>query len=136
MNTADTSITSGSIDYSPEQWGSVGPFPIFVLSEMNMPDVGNLIEKKTNDIKSEDLLISEEVDDFESAKEYYRKAKEQLLKKYRGKYIAIFNNQVIDSDEDFSKLAQRVYEKLGYRDIYMPRVDLKEEVVRIPSPRI
>jgi hypothetical protein len=62
--------------------------------------------------------------------------KGKLLEAYKGKYIAILNNKVIGSDKDFSKLAQRVYRKFGYQTIYMPFVEKKEEVIRIPAPRI
>ena len=70
------------------------------------------------------------------AKKYYEDNKKSLLKRYAGRYIAIFNNKVIDSDKDFSKLAQRVYKKYGYQTIYMPFVDEKEKVLSVPSPRV
>jgi hypothetical protein len=70
------------------------------------------------------------------AKKYYEKNLENLVERYSGKYIAILNNEVVDSDKDFSNLAKKVYEKYGYQTIYMPFVDVKKKVFKIPSPRI
>ena len=83
-----------------------------------------------------EISIPREIDILELAKKFYLDHKETLLKKYKGKYIAVLNNKVIGSDKDFSKLAKRVYAKYGYQTIYMPFVDVKEKVVKIPSPRI
>jgi len=83
---------------------------------------------KRPEILSEERLLR-------SAKKYYKKNQKNLLKKYRGKYIAIWNNKVIDSDRDFSRLAARVYKVYGYQTIYMPLVDGKKSVMKIPSPR-
>lgn len=136
MSTANTSITSDTIVYSPQQVGLVGTYPIFVFPGVNMPTLEDLFERKTGEIENKDLIISEETDVFESGKKYYKENKALLLKEYIGKYIAIFNNQVVDSDKDFSKLAERVYGKYGYLAIYMPFVDVRENVVRIPSSKV
>ena len=60
---------------------------------------------------------------FEQDFAYYRSHLHQLLKEYAGKYVAIIDKVVVDSDSDFSPLAKRVYEKHGYRDILMTRVE-------------
>jgi len=73
---------------------------------------------------------------FEEDAAYYEANRKPFLSEYEGKYIAIINRQVVDSDREFSQLAKRVYEKYGYRDILMTRVDAELKVVRIPSPRL
>ena len=90
---------------------------------------------------TEGKMLSEEKSDetlleFEEARSYFRRNRKKLLAEYQGKYIAIFGSQVVDSDEDFGSLAERVYRKLGYRAIYMPKVVVEPTVIRIPSPRI
>ena len=72
---------------------------------------------------------------FEKGKAYFERNKETLIRNYEGKYIAIWGNQVLDSDTSFSSLAQRVYEKLGYVSIYMPFVTSKPRVLRFHSPK-
>lgn len=105
-----------------EEWKHQTSFGIFWRTEISEES-----EKRTD---VTDISI------IKSAQKYYEEHRETLFKKYKGKYIAILNNKVIGSDKDFSKLAQRVYKKYGYQTIYMPFVDTKEKVVRIPSPRI
>lgn len=65
---------------------------------------------------------------------YYRQNLSRFVERYRGKYIALLNRRVVDEDEDFSKLARRVFRHYGCRDIFMPKVTEKEEMVSIPTP--
>lgn len=73
---------------------------------------------------------------FQEAKRYFQENKPQILEKYRGNFIAIFDNTVVDHDRNFSELANRVYGKFGYQTIYMPFVESEPAVLRIPSPRV
>lgn len=59
---------------------------------------------------------------------------EEIRKSYSGRYIAILRNALLDSDADFSRLAERVYQRFGYTRIYMPFVG-KRRIIRLPSPR-
>ncbi len=136
MNTADTSILSENIIYSPEQVGSVGSFPIFVFPGVHMPTIEDLFRKKTEELEVEKPIIPKDASILEVAKKYYIEHKESLLKKYKSKYIAILNNKVVGSGKDFSKLAERIYKKFGYQTIFMPFVTEQKRVIRIPSPRI
>lgn len=71
---------------------------------------------------------------FEEGKTYFESNKDFLTRKYNGEYIAIWENEVLDSDTSFSSLAQRVYKKLGYVSIYMPFVTSQRRVLRFESP--
>lgn len=73
---------------------------------------------------------------FEEGRQYFEEQKASLLQQFGGKYIAIIDNKVVDSDLDFGQLATRVYRQFGYKAIYMPFVCEKPRVLRIPSPRI
>jgi len=53
--------------------------------------------------------------------------------KYAGKYVAILDSKLIDSDDDQGRLAKRVYGKYGYRRIYMSKVEREEPVYRIEA---
>lgn len=72
---------------------------------------------------------------FEEGKAYFERNKQILTRHYEGKYIAIWENDVLDNDTSFSSLAQRVYEKLGYVSIYMPFVTSKPRVLHFESPK-
>jgi len=139
MNTANTSIFSENTVYSPQQAGSVGSIPIFTFPGVeNMPVEEDTFRRGTEELKGVEVnqFVPSQENVLELSKKYYQEHKESLLKKYKGKYIAILNNKVIGSGRNFSKLAQRVYKKYGYQTIYIPFVDAKEKVVRIPSKKI
>lgn len=136
MNTAETSIISRNIIYDPQQVGSVGSIPIFAFPGVYMPTIEDLFIEKTEKLEVEKPVIPEDINVLELAQKYYEENIESLLRKYEGKYIAILNNKVIGSGKDFSKLAQRAYRKYGYQTIYMPFVEAKKKIVKIPSPRI
>jgi hypothetical protein len=60
-----------------------------------------------------------------------------LLPTYRGKYVAVHNGQVVDSDDDEIALALRIYRQHGYVPIHIGLVtDEPPRVERIPTPRI
>ena len=100
-----------------------------------------LIEVDRNDINSYicPALIKKTMSDVESPYEkgevYCTKNIEALISRFEGKYIAIWEDDVIDSDTSFSALAQRVYKKLGYVSVYMPFVTSKRQILRFASPK-
>jgi hypothetical protein len=85
-------------------------------------------------IFSEQFFLSDE-DILEIEKKFFEQKKEELLKQYEGKYIALVDGLVIDSDIDFSELAKRVYATYGYRAIFMTRVIRNEKSHKISSPK-
>lgn len=135
MNTAETSIL-GEKTYISQQVGSIGSIPIFTFPGVSMPTIEDVHRKKTGELEIEKPVIPEDINVLELAQKYYEEHEERLLRKYEGRYIAILNDKVIGSGKDFSKLAQRVYKKYGYQTIYMPFVEAKKKIVKIPSPRI
>ena len=59
-----------------------------------------------------------------------------LLPTHRGKYVAIHEGAVIDSDVDQIALALRVY-GTGCRQVYVGLIAAEpSQVVRVPSPRL
>jgi len=74
---------------------------------------------------------------FYQEKEAFFKLKDELLKDYKGRFVAIAGGKVVDSDEDKKSLAKRIYEK--YEDIpfYLQKVQDEElPTLDIPSPEI
>ena len=136
MNTAETLIFSENIVYTSQQVGSVGSIPIFTFPGVYMPTIEDMSREKTEELEVEKPFIPEDINVLELAQKYYEEHKESLFRKYEGKYIAILNDKVIGSDKDFPKLAQRVYKKYGYQTIYMPFVEARKKIVKIPSPKI
>ena len=104
-----------------------------------------LLQVQRNTLPGRDFSIgdippegSQPMDDtkFQEARKYFQENRPEILGKYRGLFVAVLDNSVVDHDKDFSALAKRVYEKFGYQAIYMPFVQSEPAVLRIPSPRV
>lgn len=121
--------------YTLQQVGSVDSVPIFTFRDFFIPMVEDIFSKKTSEEeKMEEFTTTLDIDIFEISKEYYKENKNELLKKYEGKHIAIIGKEVVDSDKDFPELIKRVYKIYGYENIFMPYVDKQENIAIVPSP--
>lgn len=76
---------------------------------------------------SEDELL-------DSWEKYLKEHWDDLVARYKGKYVAIWNSDVYDNDEDLAALADRVYATLGYRPIFMPYIGKQRRVAEFLSP--
>jgi hypothetical protein len=72
---------------------------------------------------------------LEKERAAFVRLKDQLLRTYRGKFVAILNGEVVDVDEDDRILTRRVYAEYGYVPIYIDRVVEKPLVRQILSPK-
>ncbi|MEA2626392.1 MAG: hypothetical protein QOD06_2437 [Candidatus Binatota bacterium] len=66
--------------------------------------------------------------------EWYAKNRARLLRQYENEYVAIVDRNVIDHDRSFEALASRVFQRVGVRSVFMPRVRAVEQRVRVRSP--
>ena len=80
--------------------------------------------------KSDEALAA-----LERERAAFLRLKKQLLRRYRGRFVAILNGEVIDADEDDRALTRRVYAKHGYIPIYVDKVVEELPVRRILSPK-
>lgn len=67
---------------------------------------------------------------------WYQKHRARLFARFQGEFVAIYRRAVIDHDHDFSALAERVFEKLGPRPIFMPHLVRQAPIARVRSPRL
>jgi hypothetical protein len=58
-----------------------------------------------------------------------------LLSTHRGKYVAVHEGQVVDSDADDIILIRRVHARIGYVPICVGLVSEERQVARIPHYR-
>lgn len=72
---------------------------------------------------------------FEQAIDYFEANRNEIEKAFQGKFVAIWESTIIDSDADFSELAGRIYGQYGYIPIYMPFVG-REPKLQFRSPRV
>lgn len=52
----------------------------------------------------------------------YLETNKNNLGKYIGKYVLIWNDKIIDSDEVQEELAERAFQTIGYRPLYLPLI--------------
>ena len=83
--------------------------------------------------KREASRPTEPDDAFERERAAFQRLKPELLKTHRGKFVAVVGEQVVDEDTDRVKLVLRVYDRFGYRPIYVQRVAEHLPRVRLPS---
>ena len=108
-----------------------------IVEKMSLTEIVKQTErsaKRSHDADSHLLLF--EGPTFEESIAFFNQNFDNFLNQYEGDYIAILDSIVVDSDKDWSLLAQRVYDKYGYLDIFMPRVERSSHIARIPSPRL
>lgn len=74
--------------------------------------------------------------DLSREQRWYEKQRERMLREYGGEYVAIIGQSVIDHDQDFEALAERVFASHGARNIFMPLVSSGRPVARVRSPRV
>jgi hypothetical protein len=74
---------------------------------------------------------------FEKNRNSFLKLKEALLseKDYVNKFIAIIDGEIVDSDYDRSTLAERVYARCGYVQLFIGKVTKQKRYRHLPSPR-
>lgn len=73
---------------------------------------------------------------LEADRAWYEKHFKRLVDRYEGQFVAIIKGAVVDHDDDFAMLAERVFAKHGPRPIFMPRVVRAPRVARVRSPRV
>ena len=67
----------------------------------------------------------------------FRSMHAELVKEYAGQYVAIHDGKVVDHDEDFQSLHNRIRQHFGRRPVLLRRVETKpERVLVFRSPRL
>ncbi|MBO3840165.1 MAG: hypothetical protein QXU09_02020 [Thermoproteota archaeon] len=125
-----------TIDVDDELWKR---FSIAVIGKKGYRKKNEIIEQLIKEyLETEGSYdVSEEALAFEKEKTAFEKMLEKLYKddSLRGKYVAVLNGRVIDSDYDKLKLVERTYKKYGYSPIFFGFVGQKR-VIEIPSPEL
>lgn len=83
------------------------------------------------------LTVTYEPSEYELLDSWERYLKEhwhELIAHYNGKYVAIWEGSVYDSDKDLAALAKRVYATIGYKPIFMPYIGKQRSVAEFLSP--
>jgi hypothetical protein len=67
----------------------------------------------------------------------FRSMHARLVEEYLGQYVAIHNGQVVDHDEDFQSLHNRIRQRFGRQPVLLRCVETESERVLVfRSPRL
>ena len=80
-------------------------------------------------------LIPPEISKLDREYQAFQRLLPSLLETHKGKYVAIHEEKVIDSDEDPIRLIKRVQEIVGQQSIHVGPVVFPQPIVRVPHYR-
>ncbi len=80
--------------------------------------------------------VHQEKESFEIQQEAFEKMKPALMadERFRGKYVAVVSQRIVDSDESEVRLVKRVTREHRGQPTYIGKVTEKEEILLIPGP--
>jgi hypothetical protein len=80
------------------------------------------------------ISASEQI--FEKNRDSFLTMKETLLlnRDYVNKFVAVIDGKIADSDYDRSALAERVYTRYGYIQLFIGKVEQQKRYKELPSP--
>lgn len=64
----------------------------------------------------------------------FRLKRAQLLRRYEGQFVALYQGLVVGHGADDEELARRMFEKLGDVPFYIAKVSEEPTVYELPSP--
>ncbi len=70
---------------------------------------------------------------FDKQKALYETMRNELVSKHLGEFIAFEDGQILDHDFNEKKLAERVYQRYGYRDLLIRQVWMEEPRLSVAS---
>ena len=81
------------------------------------------------------MLLREDLEDapFWSEVKAFNQLAQHGLDEYYGKYVAVYQGNIVDSDPDEGELALRFYRAFGYVPVYIHKVGTEDGLVTDPS---
>jgi PHD/YefM family antitoxin component YafN of YafNO toxin-antitoxin module len=73
---------------------------------------------------------------FEQDRAVFERMKPELLQKYSGRVVAIYQGQLVAVGDDIGKTAMTVYEKFGYVPCFVQRVEETPHVYKMTHRRV
>jgi len=55
------------------------------------------------------------------------------LEPYEGRYVAVYEGRIVDSDPDEAGLAERFYSNYGYVPVYIHKVGIEDDLVDVTT---
>lgn len=87
--------------------------------------------------RTKQVIPPEPIDDPLAVEEAaFRRKRAQLLRKYKGQYVALYQGTVIGHAVDDEDLARRMFEIVGDVPFYIGKVDSDPTIYDVPSPEV
>jgi hypothetical protein len=74
------------------------------------------------------------VDPFAAEERVFRQKHQQLLRRYGGQFVALYQGRVVGHGPDDEELARRMFEQFGDVSFYIAKVEKEPTVYELPSP--
>jgi len=87
--------------------------------------MASIKKQKTRQLAEEPMAAEEEA---------FRRQRAQLLRRYAGQYVALYQGHVVGHGADDEELARQMFEKLGDAPFYIAKVEKEPSVYELPSP--
>jgi len=74
---------------------------------------------------------------WEAERDAFFRLLPNLLSSHRGRFVAVYQGNIVAEGCDQVEVAAQAYERVGYVPVYVGRVSVEPEPpVRLPSPRL
>lgn len=71
-----------------------------------------------------------------SEEQAFHRKRAQLLRRYEGQFVALYQGRVVGHGADDEELARRMFEKLGDVPFYITKVEKEPTIYELPSPEV
>lgn len=75
-------------------------------------------------------------DPLEAEERAFERKLPELLRKYEGRFVALYRGRIVGHDKDDEKLGRRIYDKFGEVPFYIAKVERTPTVHEVPSPEV
>ncbi len=66
----------------------------------------------------------------------FRRKRTQLLQRYEGQFVALYQGRLVGYGKDDEELALRMFKKFGDAPFYIAKVEKEPTVYELPSPEV
>ena len=66
----------------------------------------------------------------------FRRKRTQLLQRYEGQFVALYQGRLVGYGKDDEELALRMFKKFGDAPFYIAKVEKEPMVYELPSPEV
>ncbi len=85
------------------------------------------VQKQTNILTNDPLAAEEQA---------FQRRRNQLLRRYKGQFIALYHGRVVGSSTNDEELAGRMFKRFGDVPFYIVKVEKETTVYDLPTPEI